>query len=124
VSDWVWSRILKSAVADSLLGEVNSAYVQHIGALVKPDGTPVPIAERFTAVASARVVPWLFLIGEYVALTKVPDRFAAVMTLKDLASLVGGIYWESEGAVLVKLDTLVAFVNAREERMKSLLQQA
>jgi len=124
VSEWVWSRVLKNAVAEALLQEINEVYVEHIGSLVKPDGTPVPIVDRITAVASSRAVPWIFPAKDYVALTKVPSRFATVLTLKDLASMVGGIYWESEGVVLVKPDALAAFITARETRITQLLAQA
>jgi len=48
-------------VADALLAEINAAYAEYVGPLVGADGTPVPIADRITAVASARVVPWLYI---------------------------------------------------------------
>jgi hypothetical protein len=124
VAEWIWSKVAKWAVADALLAEINAAYTQHVGSLVGADGTPVPIADRITAVASARVVPWLYISGDYVVVTKVPDRFAAVMTLKVFADMVGGIYWESEGAVLVKLGTLVSFIESRRTEIETLLAQS
>ena len=124
MSEWGWSRVLKNAVAEALLEELNRVYVEHIGSLVKPDGTPVPIVDRIAVVASSRAVSWIFPAREYVAISKVPSRLASVMTLKDLANLVGGIYWESEGVVLVKPDALAAFITARETRITQLLSQA
>ena len=124
MGEWGWSRILKAAVANALLEEINRAYTEHVGSLVGAGGAPVPIADRIAAVAAAKAVPWLFMVGEYVALTRVPPAFAAVMTLKQLASLIGGIYWESEGVVLVKLDALASFLTAREERIKELMGRA
>jgi len=124
VGEWVWSKALRYALAGALLEEVNELYTRYVGPLVKPDGAPVPLAERVAAVASARAVPWLFPAGEYVAIARVPRGFATVLTLRDLANLVGGIYWESEGVVLVKPDALAAFITARETRIAQLIGQA
>ena len=124
MAEWIWSKVARWAVADALLAEINAAYTQQVGPLIRADGTPVPIADRITAVASARVVPWLYISGDYVVVTKVPDMFAAVMTLKVFANIVGGIYWESEGAVLVKLDTLVSFIESRRTEIETLLAQS
>jgi len=115
---------LKAAVANALLEAINQAYTEYVGSLVGAGGAPVPIADRIAAVAAAKAVPWLFVVGEYVVLSRVPPAFAAVMTLKQLASLIGGIYWEGEGVVLVKLDALASFLTAREERIKELMGQA
>jgi hypothetical protein len=46
------------------------------------------------------------------------------MTLRDLASLLGGMYWESEGCVVVDLPVLVSFLTARESRWATLLAQS
>jgi hypothetical protein len=46
------------------------------------------------------------------------------MTLRDLASLLGAMYWESEGAVVVDLPALVSFLTARESRWRTLLAQS
>jgi hypothetical protein len=124
VAEWIWSKVARWAVADALLAEINAAYAEYVGPFVRADGTPVPIADRITAVASARVVPWLYISGDYVVVTKVPERFAAVMTLKAFANMVGGIYWESEGAVLVKLGTLVSFIESRRTEIETLLAQS
>jgi hypothetical protein len=91
---------------------------------VKADGTVVPLEERVSRVAEARALPWLRIIDSKVFITKVPDAFASVMTLRDLASLIGGVYWESEGCVVVDLPVLVSFFTARESRWATLLAQS
>jgi len=92
--------------------------------LVKPDGTTVPLEERVSKVAETRALPWLRIIDTKVFITKVPDALASVMTLRDLASLLGGVYWEGEGCVVVDLSALVSFLTARESRWRTLLAQA
>jgi hypothetical protein len=46
------------------------------------------------------------------------------MTLRDLASLLGGMYWESEGCAVVDLSALVSFLTQRESRWAALLAQS
>jgi hypothetical protein len=116
--------VLNAALAQTLEGEITQAYVAAVGPLVKADGTVVPLEERVSEVAEARVLPWLRIIDSKVLITKVPDAFSSVMTLRDLASLLGGVYWESEGAVVVDLSTLVSFLTARESRWATLLAQS
>ena len=92
--------------------------------MVKPDGTVVPLEERVSKVAETRALPWLRIIDSKVFISKVPDAFSSVMTLRDLASLLGAMYWESEGAVVVDLSALVSFLTARESRWATLLAQS
>jgi len=115
--------VLNAAVAQALESEITQAYVAAVGPLVKADGTVVPLEERVLKVAEVRVLPWLRVVDTKVFITKVPDAFASVMSLRDLASLVGGVYWESEGCVVVDLSTLVSFLAARERRWGELLKQ-
>jgi hypothetical protein len=124
VSAWIWQRVLNAAVAQALEAEITRAYVESVGPLVKPDGTTVPLEERVSKVAETRALPWLRIRDSKVFITKVPDAFASVMTLRDLASLLGGVYWESEGCVVVDLSTLVSFLTARESRWATLLAQS
>jgi hypothetical protein len=116
--------VLNAAVALALENEITQAYVAAVGPLVRADGTTVPLEERVRKVAEVRALPWLRIIDGKVFITKVPDAFASVMTLRDLASLVGGVYWESEGCVVVDLPTLVSFLTARERRWSELLKQS
>ena len=92
--------------------------------MVKPDGTTVPLEERVSKVAETRALPWLRIIDSKVFISKVPDAFSSVMTLRDLASLLGGVYWEGEGCVVVDLSALVSFLTARESRWRTLLAQS
>jgi hypothetical protein len=92
--------------------------------LIKPDGTPVPILDRINAVASIWVLPWLFKVGDNIAIARVPDELANVMSLKDLASLIGGVCYESENVVLVNPSTLADFLSQRITRLASLLAQS
>ena len=124
VSAWLWKRLLEAAVALALEVEITSAYVERVGPLVKPDGSAVPLEERVTAVAQARAVPWLRAVGGKLFITKVPDAFASVMTLRDLALILGALYWEPEGCVVVELTKLVEFLTAREKRWADLLKQS
>jgi hypothetical protein len=123
VSAWVWQRVLNAAVAQAIESEITRAYVESVGSLVKPDGTVVPLEERVQKVAETRVLPWLRIIDSKVFISKVPDAFSSVMTLRDLASLMGGVYWESEGCVVVDLSVLASFLTARERRWSELLKQ-
>jgi hypothetical protein len=116
--------VLNAAVALALESEITRAYVESVGSLVKPDGTTVPLEERVSKVAETRALPWLRIIDSNVLITKVPDAFSSVMTLRDLASLLGGMYWESEGVVVVDLSTLVSFLTQRESRWATLLAQS
>ena len=116
--------MLSAAVALALESEITRAYVESVGPLVKPDGTVVPLEERIGKVAETRTLPWLRVIDSKVFISKVPDAFSSVMTLRDLASLLGGVYWESEGVVVVDLPTLVSFLTARESRWATLLAQS
>ena len=116
--------MLNAAVAQALESEITQAYVTAVGPLVKPDGTTVPLEERVSKVAETRVLPWLRIIDTKVFISKVPDAFASVMTLRDLASLLGAMYWESEGAVVVDLPALVSFLTQRESRWRTLLAQS
>jgi hypothetical protein len=116
--------VLNAAVAQALETEITRAYVAAVGPLVKPDGTTVPLEERVSKVAEVRALPWLRIIDSKVFIAKVPDAFSSVMTLRDLASLLGGMYWESEGCVVVDLSVLVSFLTARESRWATLLAQS
>ena len=116
--------MLNAALAQALESEISQAYVTAVGSLVKPDGTTVPLEERVSKVAEARVLPWLRIIDSKVFISKVPDAFSSVMTLRDLASLLGGVYWESEGCVVVDLPVLVSFLTQRESRWRDLLAQS
>jgi hypothetical protein len=116
--------VLNAAVAQALESEITRAYVTAVGPLVKPDGTVVPLEERISKVAEVRALPWLRLIDTKVFISKVPEAFSSVMTLRDLASLLGGVYWESEGCVVVDLSALVSFLTARERRWSELLKQS
>jgi hypothetical protein len=124
VSVWVWQRVLSAALAQALEAEITQAYVAAVGPLVKADGTVVPLEERVSKVAETRALPWLRIIDSKVLITKVPDALASVMTLRDLASVLGGMYWESEGCVVVDLSALVSFLTARESRWRDLLAQS
>ena len=124
MSQWTWYRTLRLALADALRKRIDEAYVNYVGSLIKPDGTPVPILDRINAVASIWVLPWLFKVGDYIAIARVPDEFANVMSLKDLASLIGGICYESENVVLVDPSTLADFLSQRITRLESLLAQS
>jgi hypothetical protein len=124
MSQWTWYRTLRLALADALRKRIDEAYVNYVGSLIKPDGTPVPILDRINAVASIWVLPWLFKVGGYIAIARVPDEFANVMSLKDLASLIGGICYESENVVLVDPSTLADFLSQRITRLESLLAQS
>ena len=124
MSQWTWYRTLRLALADALRKRIDEAYVNYVGSLIKPDGTPVPILDRINAVASIWVLPWLFKVGDYVAIARVPDEFASVMSLKDLASLIGGICYESENVVLVNPSTLADFLSQRITRLESILAQS
>jgi hypothetical protein len=116
--------VLNAAVAQALETEITQAYVTAVGPLVKADGTVVPLEERVQKVAATRALPWLRITDTKVFITKVPDALSSVMTLRDLASLIGGVYWESEGVVVVDLPTLVSFLTQRESRWATLLAQA
>ena len=116
--------MLSAAVAQALEEEITRAYVNAVGPLVRADGTVVPLEERVSKVAEVRALPWLRIIDSKVFITKVPEAFSSTMTLRDLASLLGGMYWESEGAVVVDLSGLVSFLTARERRWADLLKQA
>ena len=116
--------MLNAALAQALESEITQAYVTAVGPLVKPDGTVVPLEERVSKVAEVRALPWLRIIDSKVFITKVPDAFSSVMTLRDLASLLGGMYWESEGCVVVDLSALARFLTARESRWSELLKQS
>jgi hypothetical protein len=124
VSAFIWQRVLNAAVALALESEITRAYVEGVGPLVRADGTVVPLEERVRKVAETRALPWLRIIDGKVFITKVPDAFSSVMTLRDLASLVGGVYWESEGCVVVDLSTLANFLTQRERRWSELLKQS
>jgi hypothetical protein len=124
VSQWTWYRTLRLALADALRKRIDEAYVNYVGSLIKPDGTPVPILDRINAVASIWVLPWLFKVGDNIAIARVPDELANVMSLKDLASLIGGVCYESENVVLVNPSTLADFLSQRITRLASLLAQS
>ena len=116
--------MLNAALAQAIESEITQAYVAAVGPLVKPDGTVVPLEERVSKVAETRALPWLRIIDGKVFITKVPDALASVMTLRDLASLLGAMYWESEGCVVVDLSALVSFLTQREKRWSELLKQS
>lgn len=120
---WSAARILRELVAAELLREINELYESHVGSLVRPDGTPVPIRDRVVAVAQASAAPWIFMAGGYVAIAKVPERVAHVLTLRELASLLGGWYSETGRVVLVKPDTLESFITERVRTVSGLLGQ-
>jgi hypothetical protein len=123
VETWTAVRILRELVAAELLREINELYASYVGGLVGPDGAPVPIRDRIVAVAQANVVPWIFMAGGYVAIAKVPERLAHVITVRELASLVGGWYSETERVALVKPDTLESFLTERNRTVSDLLGQ-
>jgi hypothetical protein len=116
--------VLNAALAQALEAEITQAYVAAVGPLVRADGTTVPLEERVQKVAEARALPWLRVTDTKVFISKVPDAFSSVMTLRDLASLLGGVYWESEGVVVVDLPALVSFLTQRESRWATLLAQS
>jgi len=57
VETWSAARILRELVAAELLREINELYESHVGSLIRPDGTPVPIRNRIVAVAQASAAP-------------------------------------------------------------------
>lgn len=57
------------------------------------------------------------------AIAKVPERGAHVLTLRELASLLGGWYSEAGRVVLVKPDTLESFITERVRAVSGLLGQ-
>lgn len=120
---WTAVRILRELVAAELLREINELYTSYVGSLVGPDGAPVPIRDRIVAVAQANAAPWIFTAGGYVAIAKVPERLAHAITVKELASLVGGWYLETERVALVRPEALEDFLTERIKMVSGLLGQ-